>query len=206
MEAKEYFKIFQKNFLVIIFCVVLVTISTTIFALSQKTTHEGNGSITIIPESNSGTKANFYEYDGYYALQAASLLGNSIVAWLQSPDVVSKIYKSADVNVNGLSAKQLSKLIKAEMLQNTFAVKYLVKSDDKNKAEVLAKVTTSVVSDKITEFNQSSGTKINFGLQTANPVITEVKPKKELIISASAIFGLILGIFVSLILEYFKKP
>lgn len=205
MEIKEYLKIFRKSAVIILLCVIFVTLGAYVFTVRQKVVFEGNGSLTIIPKPATTTKSNFYEYDGYYALQASGLLGNSITAWLQSPDVVFEIYKQAGIDTTGLSAKQLVKSMKAEMLVGTFAVKFQIKNSDRNRAESLAKSTISVIQNKTAEFNQKAGTKINFELQADPPVITELKPKKELELIAGALAGLILGIFLSFVLEYFKK-
>ena len=204
MELKEYLKIIQKNLGLIIISIILVALFAYLFTLKQPIVYEADVSLTIIPKPGIELK-NVYEYGGYYDLQAATLFGTTIASWLSSPDVVTEIYKRAGYEIKEVTSKALAKLIKTTLAPSSFSIKLQLKDRDKNKAQKLARATTEVIQNKTAEFNQKAGAKANFEIVASEPVIFEVKPKKEFNTLVGALAGLILGIFLAFVAEYFKK-
>jgi capsular polysaccharide biosynthesis protein len=205
VELKEYLKIVQRNLGLIIVVTILVALFAYIFTAKQPVTYEANANFTIIPKSAAELK-NVYEYDGYYALQAAVLFGNTLASWLQSPDIVVEIFKKAGYELEKTqSSKSLAKLIKPTLVPNSFSVKFQLKDRDENKAQKLAQATTEIVQNKTTEFNQRAGSKANFEVAASEPIILEVKPKKEFNTMVGALAGLILGVFLAFVRQYFRK-
>lgn len=205
MELKEYLKILQKNLSLIIITTILIALFAYIFTLRQPIVYEANGSLTIIPKPSAELK-NVYEYGGYYSLQAASLFGQTIAFWLQSPETVSSIYEKAGFQIEKTqTSKSLAKLIKTTLIPTSFSVKFQLKEKDKNKAKKLAEATTAVIQEKVAEFNQKAGSKDKFEIAASQPIIIEVQPKKGFNAGIGGVAGLVLGIFLAFLRDYFRK-
>lgn len=204
MELKEYLKILRQNLKIIVFATVLITLSAYVFGLMQPITYEANANLTIIPKT-SVELHNVYEYGGYYDLQAAFLFGNTIATWLQSPDIVFNIIKNSGYQIEKTNSNSLSKMIKITVSPNSSAIKFQIKDKDKDKARKLANAAILEVKNKTAEFNQRAGTKVNFEIFSSDPVIIEVKPKIGFNTATGALAGLVLGIFLAFVFEYFRK-
>jgi len=205
VELKEYFKILQKNLWLIIVTTILVALVAYVFTLRQPITYEANANLTIIPKPNTELK-NVYEYDGYYALQAASIFSLTMASWMQNPDTVAEIYQNSGYKIDkGQTSKSLSKLIKPTASPNTFSLGLQLKNKDKTKVQKLTKAAIEVAQNKTAEFNKTAGSKINFEVTASEPTILEVAPKKTLNTGIGAVAGLVLGIFLAFALEYFRK-
>jgi len=205
MEFKEYLKILRKNLTLIVIATFVVALVAYIFSIKQTNVYEANSSLTIVPKPALELK-NVYEYDGYYALQAATLFGNTVVVgWLQSPDIILEIYKRAGYDPGVKNSKALSKLIKATPVPDSFAIRFQLKESDKEKVLKVAQSTIEVIKDKVAEFNQKAGTKSNFEIVAAEPVVIEIRPDKGFNTLVGAALGLIFGIFLAFVVEYFRK-
>ena len=204
MELREYLKIFQKNISLILACAVLVGTAAFVYTFRQPVTYETAGNITVVPKS-AGELKNVYEYDGYYALQAAASFTTTITSWLGSPDTVSEIYQKAGLDVGNQSAKALSKFVKTTPIANSFSLKYQLSTTEKEKTSKLAKAATDVVKEKTTSFNQKTSSKLNFEINSDEPIIIENKPPVTLYTIAGTLAGFVLGLFLALLREYFKK-
>lgn len=204
MEFKEYIRIIQKNLWLIAVSIILVAAFAYVYTARQPIIYEANSDLTIIPKSGTELK-NVYEYDGYYALQSASLFGNTIISWFQSPDIVADIYQKSGVSVDNTSSKSLGKLIKASLVPNSFSVKFQIKDTNKERVLKLAKTTTSAIQNKTANFNQKSTTKVKFEIADSEPIIITVRPQKEFYTLVGALAGLILGTFFGFVFEYFRK-
>ena len=205
MELREYLKILKNNLGLIIIITLLVTAGTLIFSLKQKVSYEADSNITVIPKSNAELN-NDYEYDGYYALQSASTFSNTISLWLQSPGVVIEIYNKAGSELDkNTSSKILSKQIKTTVLPNASSLKFQIQNENKEKVQKLASAINETVKAKTTEFNQKFSSGISFEVITSEPLLIEIKPKTELNTLAGVLAGLVLGIFLAFLREYFRK-
>jgi len=205
VELREYLKIFQKHFWLILISIILIAAGAFIFVKRQKIAYEANGDLTVVPKANEQLK-NVYEYDGYYALQAATVFNTTVSAWLQSPNTVTEIYQKAGYEINqNTKSKALSKTIKTTLMPQSFSLRFRLQDPDKEKVAKLAKSTVVIIQDRTNIFNQKAGSKLNYEISASEPVIIENRPPVTLYTVAGLFAGLVLGLFLSLLLEYFKK-
>lgn len=205
MEIKDYLKILRKHLGMIIIITLLFGLFAYVFTLKQDVTYEASGNLTVVPKPTVELK-NVYEYGGYYALQAASLFINTIAFWLQSPEIVAEIYKKAGYEIEkGQTSRSLSKLIKTTILPNSFSLKFQLKNKDKTRAEKLAIAVGVVVQEKVAEFDQKTTSKDKFEVLTPHPNIVEIRPKKAFNTAVGALAGLVFGVFLVFVIEYFRK-
>lgn len=204
MELKEYLRIFKKHFKLIIATTILLTLAAFIFTLTQPISYQATGSLTIVPKSIAELK-NVYQYDGYYSLQTSNLFGVTITSWLGNPDIVTEIFQKAGYTTEGISVQALSKFINTSQMLNSSSVTFRLGDRDENKTQKLATATIEVVRNKTVEFNQAAGTRVNFEIVATSPLVNKVEPKKELNTAVGFLSGLILGVFLSFVLEYLKK-
>jgi len=204
MELKEYLRIIKKHLFLILACALITTTGGYLFARQQSTKYEAVGDITVVPQGAAELK-NVYEYDGYYALQAATIFTTTISSWLASPDSVMEIYQKAGLDIKGQTSKSLSKFIKTTPVLNSVALKFQLQTASKENTLKLAKGVNELVKEKTETFNQTAGSKTKFSLNLSEPLIIENRPPVGLITLCALVVGAVLGIFLAFLKEYLRS-
>jgi len=202
MELKEYLRIFQKNFSIILLMVVVSVLVSLIFVFRAHATYQVNASLTLVPKSN--LPASIYEYDNYYALQSASLFANTIAAWLRSPSNVKEIYQKAGLSLPSQNPKVLVGLIKPVLTPNSFSLGFQINASKEDEAKKLGQSTIGLIKERIEQYNRLATSKTQFTLSVSEPVVLQIKPNYFMIPALAVFVGLVLGIFLALLKEYLK--
>jgi len=202
MELKEYLRIFQKNFSIILLTVVVSVLVSLIFVFREHVTYQVNASLTLIPKSN--LPAPIYEYDSYYALQSSGLFANTIVAWLQSPSNVKEIYQKAGLSLPSQNPKVLTGLIKSVLTPDSFSLGFQINASKEDEAKKLGQSAIGLIKEQIEQYNRLATAKTQFTLSVSKPVILQIKPNYFIIPTLGVLAGLALGIFLALLREYLK--
>lgn len=159
--------------------------------------YEGSVSFTVgKKEAITQDKANFYLYDGYYAVQASQAARTDLAAWIASPNTVQSIYKKAKVDLGNRSVESLAREFKsAESRSSIVDVSFSLPNRDNAVA-----IGTSLVSAVQGHYSQS-----DVSIAATEPLILTVSPNPVLVIAGSLIACLILSFGVSLISSYFRN-
>lgn len=111
MELKEIFNFYKSNFKVILGTTILAGLLGVAgyFLLPRK--YYASGSL-FIRRSIYPFSENHFTYEGYYGQQAAQAYTNSIMALIESEDIMSYALKNMNIEVNEASLRKYGKKIK----------------------------------------------------------------------------------------------
>ena len=200
MELKEYLKIIKRGISLVLSLTLLVGLAALIFTASQETLYETSLSLSI---SRADTQETLdYKYDQYYAIQASELFANTVEQWLKSPEVATKIYQKAEVELPVKSLRKLTKKFRANKMASQY-VEVGFKAKSKDEAKRISSATLAVLQDKAALLSQVDRTAL-FSIIGAEPVIVEDKPDIGLNTFLGLVTGLFLGIGLAFLKEYFR--
>lgn len=198
MELKEYFKIIEKDKRVIIKTTILTLAFAIAFSYLQKTSYESSVSLFIIKDGTQSTDE--FKYDGYYALQSGEIVADNLEKMLQSPQVVSEIYQTANIDSNFDKIKKYKKSFTAHKMSNQY-VEVSFNSETRENAEKISKSITKTVQQKMEQAKSSSEDEVSFSIENNAPVIIEKKPD----IALNSLIGIFSGFFLGVIIVLIKK-
>ncbi|MFC1656891.1 hypothetical protein ACFL14_02960, partial [Patescibacteria group bacterium] len=152
---------------------------------------------------------NYYEYDGFYAIQSSQLFANTVSGWLSSPDVVKSIYKEANLDLKTRNIEELRERIKT-MVKSTQSQNNLVDSVFKAKSNSelnkISNATYKILSQRVEQFNQSTGNKIVYKIdKLSESVVVQITADKTLNTVLGLIAGFVLSIILVFLLYYFRN-
>jgi len=199
MDLKEYFRLIRKNYKLIITVCIITGISTFLFSILRPVKYDVSQSL-FISKSDSQETSDF-KFDGYYALEAADTLSDSIGEWLKSPEVVNDIYAKSGIDPSFKNIKSYSKKFQAKKLSAEF-VEVKFESGNVNEANKIAGAIVEVVNSKTRSLKDASNGEVSFSVSGNTPVIVENKLDALLNFVIGIISGLVLGIFIALSREY----
>ena len=145
-----------------------------------------------------------FQYDNYYAIQASELLGNTIVGWLESPNIIFEIYDRAELTPQPEEVDKLARQMKAKQI-SSHSVKVAFNQIDRERSEKLSGSLVDVIKDKVNEVELTGNDKNSFEIISSNPIISEKKYDPVLITIIGLISGLFIGIGLGFMFEYFKE-
>lgn len=202
MSPKNYLKVISDYKVLVVVCVVLVGLLAFIFAWLTPKSYDA--ALTLSVHRINREKTEDFQYDNYYAIQAAELLCNTVVNWLATSDVALSIFDKADIapDVEGLA--KLSRKFKARQL-SSHAARVEFRYKDQEGANKLATSLINVVQDKVKNIEKTSKDEPSFGIQASSPIVMEHKIDPLLASVCGLVCGLFVGIGLAFLFEYFKK-
>ena len=187
---------------VIVIITIAAVVSSLVFSYLKPVSYDTSISFSINRINKQETLE--YQYDGYYAIQAADLFSQTVMSWLMTPSVLLEIYEKANIDPHISSIENLTSRFKAKKYSpQNIVVRY--KERDYQSAEKIAQAITSIVEDKAVVSNQTSDQKALFEVNGAKPVIVEDKPIIWLNVLIGLVSGLVLSIIAAYIIEYFRR-
>lgn len=204
MEIKEYIQIFKNAKLLIIGGTLIIMLVSALLIGMSKPQYDTSVTITVDKTRNETSNNNFYQYDGYYTQQSSGFFADTVMNWLQSPSVVTDIYKQANLDLP--TVRNLSQLSKVFIVKKyppaTLGIK--ITSTNSSESQKLLNAST-VVLKKLTDQINSTNSSDTFVLRSSNPVSSKILPFWALDITIAAILGLVLTTFITLFRYYLKK-
>src|SRR3989339_2084391 len=116
MNLKSYFKVIREKIIFIIIIAVLCGALSLILGLLQKDSFDASILLTIHRAERE--KSEDFQYDNYYSIQAAEYLSNTITGFLETPEVVTLVYKKAGLEDKMGDAYQEAKKVKTKQLSS----------------------------------------------------------------------------------------
>jgi len=114
MELARLVKIIKKEIVLILVLGIITAASASIFTRFKPLTYTVFCAISISQAEEDETKD--YKYDNYYSGQAIDDFSDSFEKWFGDASLISESYKSAGIDLAGLSIRQRSKLVRARKL------------------------------------------------------------------------------------------
>ncbi|MCA9374065.1 hypothetical protein KC725_02800 [Candidatus Peregrinibacteria bacterium] len=177
---QSHLKLYQRNWLSILFITLVVTAAFTQAVVSRSTaTHAGTIFLSI------GTK-NATDSTSFDDFQAADQFTESVQGWFRNPDLLTKIAANLDQNKVSISARKQEK-------QN-LVLTYVAK--DEQSAKKIGEETIVALDKEIQDYNANTGKSFTIALSST---YVDTIPDRTMIFIA---MGLILGIVAAIILTY----
>lgn len=203
MKLKSYIDVIKKNKIYIYICIIFCAAVALVFSLTQATAYNATLVLSVHKVNRQDNKN--YQYDNYYAILTSELLGNTIVGWLETPNIIYEIYDRAELTPQPEEIDRLVRQIKAKQI-SSHSVRVAFDQTDRGRAEKLSGSLVEVVKDKIAEVEITGDNKNAFEIIASSPIISEKKYDPVLITIIGLVSGLLIGIGLSFIFEYFKEP
>lgn len=193
MEFRDAIRLYLRRRWLAFGLIVLVVAGTFAWQALQPVQYQTSMSISVNRVNQDKTPD--YQYDGYYALQAADLFSQTIVSWLQTPSILVSIYEQAGLSTDVRSTRQLTSRFqtKKASAQNV-VVTYT--SSSKEEAQKLASAITDVTQKLAENANRDADNKALFELDVAKPVIVQAQSDPVLTGALSVFVGFVLSLFL----------
>jgi len=200
---KNYFDVIKKNKIYIYVCIIFCSIVALIFSLTRDISYDTNLVLSVYRVNKQDTKD--FQYDNYYAIQSSELVGNSIVGWLETPNVIYEIYDRADLTIQSEEAKKFIKKFRAKQI-SSHSVNIAFNQADRESSEKIAGSLVDVIKEKVSGVEITDNNNNNsFEVSASDSIISEKKYDPILLTIIGLITGLFVGIGLSFIFQYFKE-
>ena len=204
MELREYFLIIGRYKIIFWGVVILVLAGTILFTKLQPKSYLASTTITVNKASSlKQSQVNYYLFDNYYNVQSSGLFSQIITSWFSSPALVKEIYFKANISLPPISQKKLAKIFKA-VRQEPATINVSVTNSNKEEAEKLISAAASVMQDKSNELGRSDRENV-YDIVTFSPIVSDASANLWLNVIIGLISGILVGIVLTLGVDYFKR-
>ncbi|MBU1177686.1 hypothetical protein KJ903_00535 [Patescibacteria group bacterium] len=202
MSPRNYLKIIKSSRILIFVCAILCGLLALIFSAVKPVSYETSIAFSIQKINRQDTAE--FQYDNYYAIQASELLGNTIVGWLESPEVMREVCQEASLTAVASDFNSLARGMKAKQISaHLVRVKYSQPSYEQ--ANQVASGITTVIKKKAEAVELNAAGQSSFVVIPSDPVIVEKKYGPATLALAGIVCGLLVGVGIAFGREYLKK-
>ncbi|MFH0828649.1 MAG: hypothetical protein V1907_00495 [Candidatus Kerfeldbacteria bacterium] len=199
MELRDSISLFRKRKALAIALIVIVIGGA--YAWSYLRPVHYSTSISFAVNRINKEQTAEYQYDGYYALQAADLFSQTVISWLQTPSVVVSIFDRAGIYVSPDSLRSLPSRFKAKKYSaQNIVVTYSTPTEEEGKK--LATALSDEIASRSSTVDRNADNKAIFEVVPSKPVIVLAKPNPLLIGIGSLIVAVTLALFLVPLVEY----
>ncbi|MFA4881048.1 MAG: Wzz/FepE/Etk N-terminal domain-containing protein [Candidatus Doudnabacteria bacterium] len=200
MDLKRFLQILWREKSIVAGVIVLVMVITLFFGLFQPPVYRTYLDVEV--KRVNQPPAQDYQYDEYYAIQAANLVTDTIQSWLRSKNFSRQVFIEAGFSENQygewnnfLTSRKLSS-------QN---LELKITADNKKTALQLAKIIKAAIESRVARLNLNPEGQSAFIADIQVGSVEQEMVNFLLLLLASAGGGLLLGIFLALVLFYWEK-
>lgn len=199
MELRDAIRIYvRRRWLGV--AIVIVTVAGTFAWQMLQPVHYVTSMSFSVNRANKEKTAD-YQFDGYYALQAADLFSQTLVSWMQTPSILVEIYEQAQLptsvdSIHGLTSRFKTKKVATQNVVVTYS------SPTQAEADKLATAITTVTKNLTESVNRDSENKSLFDLGVAKPVTVRATYDPVLTGAGSFVVGLVLALFIVPFIAY----
>lgn len=196
MELSEYLKIIKKGGKTILLWGAVAALAGFIYSYFRADYYDVSLALSISRASTEQTQD--YQYDGYYIIQASELFTDTVKQWINSPEVVTSVYKEAEIDAEAKSLRDLQKRFKADKLSSQYLeVKFM--AEEEEEANKLASSLTAVLQAKARALGWASRSQTTFAILGAEPIIM----KNEADLLLNTLISLLIGLFLGFSVIFF---
>lgn len=192
MELKNHWQIIKKYRWLIIITAVAITAVSFLICWPQDAKYEATASFVIKPIHNP-----INPEENYYLLESSQMIGDTIMSWTITPDIVSSIFDKSNI-IPAKNNINLENYFHAKRYSpQNIIIKFI--ASDKDSTQKLA-------NNLIQTFNYKSTQEWNnFYIQAPEPTIIAKKPSRKIYSIIGFITGIILGLIFAHLSWYFKE-
>jgi capsular polysaccharide biosynthesis protein len=203
MELRELTHHMRTYRIISVVLILVAGVAAFVFSVTRPDHYDTSISFAV-NRVNKTTTQNF-EYDGYYAIQAADLFSQTVVSWFSTPSVVVEMYQTAGLTPPQSSIDSLSSRFRTRKYSSqNIVVRYNAPTHEE--ADRLAKAIIMVTQERAGLLNQTADAKSLYNVAASTPVIVLSKPNVMMNTVVGLILGAILAVFVSSGAAYFRGP
>lgn len=197
MELRDYLSIINQKWLLLLLSIIVVILGVYYFSISTPKIYDASVALEISKKSETIKTAD-YQYDRYYAIEASSLMTDSVISWIKDPAFISQVYANANQDLTVKNIKSMAKIFNPKKeLPSTVVVS--TSSDDENKAISLLNALKTTISEK-----SQIGEAQNFEIKTSESISVLRKVNLSANLALGLVCGFILGLILIFVNEYFK--
>ncbi len=198
MEFKEHLKVLNQYKILIIILTLLLAAVSFLFAYIQEPYFDTSISFTVNRINRQNTQ--YYEYDGFYAIQASDLFAANVVSWFMTPSFLLEIYDQANLDPQITSLERFANRFKTKQFSSqNIVVRFREETDER--ARKISEAIINKVETKSAQLNKTADDKSLFEVVGSKPVIVEKKAN----IWLSTLIGLVSGFILAVIIVYLKR-
>lgn len=201
MELRDYMKVHWSQRWMIL---TMVLVASGAAAIVAGTRPEQTGvSVSFAINRTNREVTTQYQYDGYYALQAADLFAQTVVSWFSTPSVLREVYEHAQLDPEIQSLNSLPSRFKVRKYSaQNIVVRFNERTPER--ATKVAESLKQVMEEKATRLNQTADGKSIFEIVGATPVSAPSRPNIGFIVAITAVLSFALALFVSAARHYLR--
>ncbi|MEG0152643.1 MAG: Wzz/FepE/Etk N-terminal domain-containing protein [Cellulosilyticaceae bacterium] len=196
IDLREYFQIIKKRaWLIVLITVVAITISAIISFFVLKPVYESNTTLIVNTEQSAATN-NVITGDQLNVTQKLTLTYGEII---KSKSVLNGVINKLDLNMN---YDQLAKMVTVSPVKDTQIMSVTVQDTNPARAKEIANAIPSVFSKEAKRITNANSVEV---IDKAREPESPIKPRKIMNIAIAAVLGLMIGLFITFILEFLDK-
>lgn len=205
MDLRDYLKIFKKNIFVFLLTLLIVIGTGAAYKRYKESKPVTFGVSLLLNVTRSGIQTtDDYRYDSFYRLQADERFADTVVRWLELPRIVTNIYNETGIVSGDISLRKLSKIFKSRRLSSQ-VIEVTFESKSAREAQDISESLTKAINQESKLLNQYQKEDNWFKIIGDEPVIKENRLEWKDVLLLSAILGLFLGVWATLIKHYFTR-
>ncbi|MDD5627381.1 MAG: Wzz/FepE/Etk N-terminal domain-containing protein [Patescibacteria group bacterium] len=200
MDFKKFLQILWHEKSIIAGVIILVMVVTLFFGLFQPPVYRTYLDVEV--KRANRPPAQDYQYDEYYAIQAANLVTDTIQSWLRNKNFSRQVFIEAGFSEdqygewnNFIASRKLSS-------QN---LELKITADNKKTALQLAKIIKTVIESRVARLNLDPEGQSAFIADIQVGSVEQEMVNFLFLFLASAGGGLLLGVFLALVFFYWEK-
>lgn len=203
MSLGDYLQVLIKSWWKIVGLAVILAVIAYTLATRRSPTYEGIITLTVIGKSQPSSQ--FYNFDGFYSLQANGLVVDIVSSWLASPNMIKEIFDQAGVDLPVDNIKRLRKvLLYNKPSANAGVIDVSLRKQNRADVTKVLTATKSVIQSKLQGLKEAQAFYSDIQLQISDPLVIEQRPKPLQEVLAVGLAGAILAGLIVITYEYIK--
>lgn len=169
-----------------------LAVSITVYGVGASRPPKYAASLSITVDRAAAQTTVDYQYDGYYAIQAADLFSQTLLSWFLTPSTLLSFYTEAGIDPQITSLSEIVGRFRARKFSaQNIVVQF--SENDKQTAELLANAINGVVERQGEQLNKTASGAALFDIRPQAPVIVETRPNAIL----NAVVALVAALFLA---------
>lgn len=186
MSNKIFWFTILHNLKIIISLIIIAVLAGYIFTITRPTSYEASTLLILHKKPEPQEKrTDFYQYDNYYAIQAAGLEADNLSVIIASPSAVKEIYEKAEISLPVIALKKLAKTFKTKKVLAINVLDIFIEKPSEQEAKLLVKTAAEVLREK---------TDPKFNVEISEPIAKKVKGNLTLNTVVAGLIGLIVAL------------
>ncbi len=201
MELRDYIKLYWAQRWLIGSMMLVATAAAFIAAAVQPVRYAASEGFAVTRINAEATPD--YQYDGYYALQAADIFSQTVVSWFDTASVVNDIYTEAklDPEADSLSALTSRFHVKRYSAQN-IVVRFTERTE--KRAQAVAQAVSTVLKNRTASLNQDAAGKSLYEIIGSEAAIAPSRPNAWVYAGIALVLSFVFGVGVAAFRHYLR--